>query len=167
MVYTTTLQHDCTRLVKKCFLSPKHVLTKAFFSIFLFKLLLFSTLQVLLQANKQLCFKQELLLILIKNTTTEQLTEYTDIHELQALVGVSLCVYWVLMPYGKIFHRWCKDTWILLTKTKPGMLQRQASISLECFVKALFSSPGIYLKGWEHLQVADHTNNTLFSTFMA
>lgn len=93
MVYTTTLQHDCTRLVKKCFLSPKYVLTKAFFSIFLFKLLLFSTLQVLLQANKQLCFKQELLLILIKNTTTEQLTEYTDIHELQALVGVSLCVY--------------------------------------------------------------------------
>lgn len=94
MAYTRTLQHNCMRLVKKHFLSPMHVLTKAFFKIFLIKLLLlFSTLQVLLQANEQLCFKQELLLILIKNTTTEQLTEYTDIHELQALAGVSLCVY--------------------------------------------------------------------------
>lgn len=102
-------------------------------------------LQVFSQASgTALHYNKELLLILkttrIINADKKsppkspitQLTEYTDIHELQALADVSLCVYWVLMPCGKIFHRWSKDIWILLAKTKQNKICYQARPPFLC-----------------------------------
>ena len=87
------------------------VLTKVHFFLLLRFKSLISGQWTVLRHNKELLLIFTITRIInIKKRSppknpTNQLTEYTDIHELRALAGVSLCAYWVLMPCGKIFHR--------------------------------------------------------------